>query len=132
MQFLSITDWLWPIGIGLLVGILISARKKHNYTNIVSLGAEEFRQNMRKGQLIDVRSEESFKAGRINGSRNFPGMSAFANMTRFRTDQPIFIYGDKSNGVVRKAARKFIRKGFSPVYILKDGLTEWDHPLKND
>ncbi|HOP56652.1 MAG TPA: rhodanese-like domain-containing protein [Bacillota bacterium] len=132
MQFLSVTDWIWPISIGLLVGILISARKRHNYNDIVYLEADEFRQNMRKGQLIDIRNEEAFKKERINGSRNFPGRSVFSNLNRLRKDQPVFLYSDTDSFKVRQTAKKFIRKGFQPVYVLKGGLTVWSFPLKND
>ncbi len=130
MIMLSIWEWILPIGIGLLVGLLISMRKKYDYSRIIVLEPEEFRLNMRKGQLIDIRSENDFHTRRINGSRNFPHRSIFGSLHRLRADQPVFLYDAKDTATIRKVARKLIRKGFNPVYLLKGGLEAWSFSLK--
>ncbi|MBN2503716.1 MAG: rhodanese-like domain-containing protein [Bacilli bacterium] len=130
MLILSIWEWVLPIGIGLLVGILISMRKRYDYTKIIPLDPEEFRLNMRKGQLIDIRSEDDYHQKKINGSRNFPRRSSFTALHRLRKDQPIFVYDVKDTALLRQVAKKFIRKGFNPVYVLKGGIEGWPFSLK--
>lgn len=130
----SITVWqiLIPVGLGLLLGVLLSGSKKNDYSKIVRLNPEEFRQNMRKGQLLDVRPAEAFALRRINGSRNFPKMSVFQDLSKIRTDLPVFVYDDGDSLVVRRLTRKLIRKGFVRVYVLTGGLSKYPFPLREE
>jgi rhodanese-related sulfurtransferase len=126
----SAFDWILPIVLGLLLGILLSTRKKHDYTQIQTLPADQFSQNMRKGQLIDARSEEQFKAGHILGSRHYPKRSVFDHLSKLRRDQPIYLIVDAKAVFSSALARKLIRKGFRPVYLLEGGLEKWPYPLR--
>lgn len=126
----SAFDWILPIVLGLLLGILLSTRKKHDYTQIQTLPADQFAQNMRKGQLIDARSEEQFKAGHILGSRHYPKQSVFDHLAKMRRDQPIYLIVDAKAVFASALARKLIRKGFRPVYLLEGGLEKWPYPLR--
>jgi len=134
-MFLAIQDvlnWVLPITLGLLVGYMIATRGKNkNKDALVFLNSEDFRQNMRKGQLIDLRSEEAFKKERINGSRNFPKRQILSNLFKLRADQPVFLYAEKTNGAIKSVANKLAKKGFNPIYILKDGFEEWPFTKKN-
>jgi rhodanese-related sulfurtransferase len=135
MVFLAETNawqWILPITLGLLVGIIFSMRRRYDYSQVIILEPDEFRQNMRKGQLIDIRPEIDYKARKINGSRNYPKQSIFQNLSRFRRDQAIFIYDENHTKSVKSVARKLLRKGFQPVYILSGGLKKWNYPLKEN
>ncbi len=116
------------IGGGL--GLLIAKRKKFDFSKIIYLKSEEFRLNMRRGQLIDIRSEENFTKEKINGARNFPKNSVLSKLNVMRTDQPIFIYDEYNTKRVTNLARKLIKKGYQPIYILADGLHDWPYPKK--
>jgi len=126
----SAFDWILPIVLGLLLGILLSTRKKHDYTQIQTLPADQFAQNMRKGQLIDARTEEQFTAGHILGSRHYPKQSVFDHLSKMRRDQPIYLIVDPKAVFASALARKLIRKGFRPVYLLEGGLEKWPYPLR--
>jgi rhodanese-related sulfurtransferase len=130
LETTSAWSWIIPIAIGLLLGALIAARKNYDYSKIVTLDSEEFRMNMRKGQLIDLRSEKDFETKRINGSRNFPKTSIFQTLSKLRKDQSVYLYDNGDVGLVRRVSRKLIRKGFRPIYILKGGLDKWTFNLK--
>lgn len=128
----TVWTWILPIGLGLLLGILISLRKNHDYSQIILLKPEEFRLNMRKGQLIDIRSHEAYSSKRINGSRNFEKMSLFGSLHKIRKDQPVFLY-DETNGLhIRRVSRKLIKKGFHPIYVLETGIENYPFPLKEE
>lgn len=124
------TTWVVVIGAGLLLGWLISRRNSSNKDEIIDLKAEDFSANMRKGQLIDIRPEEAWKNGRINGSRNFPKREILHNLFKLRTDQPVFLCAEKDSGQVRSVARKLLRKGYKPIYILLGGMKDWPYQLK--
>ncbi|MBI9009482.1 MAG: rhodanese-like domain-containing protein [Tenericutes bacterium] len=135
-MFLAITDilnWVLPITLGLLVGYMIATRgKNQNKDSLVYLNAEDFRQNMRKGQLIDLRSKEDFEKERINGSRNFPKREILGSLFKLRADQPVFLYNETGTGTVKSVANKLAKKGFKPVYILKEGFQEWPFIKKSN
>ncbi|MDD3113958.1 MAG: rhodanese-like domain-containing protein [Candidatus Izemoplasmatales bacterium] len=132
MFLASVWEWVLPIGLGLVVGIMITMRKKYDFSQIVFLEPEEFRLNMRKGQLIDVRREDNFNHRRINGSRSFPNRTVFSSLSRLRRDQAIFLYDENCKNSVKRIAKKLIKKGFKPVYVLKNGLEKWPFPIKED
>jgi len=130
-MILAIQDWIWPIVLGISLGLLIAyARNKKDKGSYLLLEADEFRKNMRRGQLIDIRPEDAYNQEKINGSRNYPKKQVFQNLYLLRTDQPIFLYGSKDNGTVKKVAKKMLRKGYYPVYVLKGGLEDWPYPKK--
>ncbi len=128
----TVWTWVLPIGLGLVLGLLISMRKNHDYSQIILLKPEDFRLNMRKGQLIDIRSHEAFEAKRINGSRNFEKMSLFASLHKFRKDQAIFLVDESNNLHVKKVSRKLIKKGYHPVYVLETGIEKYPFSLKEE
>ena len=127
---MSVTTWVVVIGAGLVLGLLISRRNPNNKDQIVDLKAEDFRANMRKGQLIDIRIENAYNLERINGSRNFPKRSLLQNLFKLRSDQAIFLVADKDSGQVKSIAKKLIKKGYHPVYVLVGGIKEWPYQLK--
>ncbi|MFP4477984.1 MAG: rhodanese-like domain-containing protein [Candidatus Izemoplasmatales bacterium] len=130
-MILAISDWIFPIVLGLSLGFLIAyARNKKPNGGILYLEPDEFRKNMRRGQLIDIRSDEDYQKEKINGSRNYPKKSIFQNLYLIRADQPIFLYGDSDKGLVKKVGTKLMKKGYHPVYVLKGGLDEWPYPKK--
>ncbi len=125
-------DWALPISVGLLAGILIATRKQYDYSKIVTLAPEEFRQNMRRGQLVDLRSEAAFTAKRINGARSFPKRTLFGQLNKLRHDMPVFLYDDIQGALVKAVARKLIQKKFQPVYVLQGGFSAWTFAVKED
>jgi len=125
-------DWALPISVGLLAGLLIATRKQYDYKRIVVLDPEEFRKNMRRGQLVDLRPAEAFGARRINGARNFPKREVFSQLSKLRTDMPVFVYDDRQGPLVRAVSRKFVRKNFNPVYVLKGGFAAWTFGVKEE
>ncbi len=126
----DILNWALPIATGLLIGYFIATRNKDYKNHLHLLEAEEFRANMRKGQLIDIRKDANFNQEKINGSRNFPGRSILADLFKLRKDQAVFIVGETDKGLVRRVAGKLAKKGYTPVYILKNGFQQWPYSKK--
>jgi len=130
-MFLDVWTWIWPISIGLLLGLVLSQRKKVDMSKLQYLSSEEFRLNMRKGQLIDIRKESEFQHIKINGARNFEKRTVFSSLHKLRHDQAIFIVAsDKRSMHAKQIAKKLMRKGFMPIYILKGGIENWPYNFK--
>ncbi len=127
----DVTTWVLVIGAGLVIGWFIATRRNNGtHEQVVFLKPEEFRANMRKGQLIDMRSEEAHSNGKINGSRNFPKRSILQSLFKLRTDQAVFLYSDVDTGQIKSVANKLIKKGFKPVYVLIGGFSNWPFIVK--
>ncbi len=128
-MFLAIEDvigWIIPIVLGLAIGMWIASKRGSNTQDqLIYLEAEEFRANMRKGQLIDIRSADDYNKEKILGSRNFPKKEVFGNLFKLRTDQAVFIYDEMNSARAKSVAKKLIRKGYHPVYVLQGGFANW-------
>lgn len=133
-MFLAETDiwtWILPIGLGLAAGWLIArGRQNKNNDSVMLLEADDFNKNMRKGQLIDIRDTDDWKSAKINGSRNFPKRSIISDRFKLRNDLPVFLYEEKGHSKAKSVANKLARKGFNPVYVLKEGFEEWPFQKK--
>lgn len=124
------SSFILPIVLGISIGLLIAFKRNSAGLKLIYLEAEEFRANMRKGQLLDIREKEVFTKERINGSRNFPKKEIFQNLHLIRKDQPIFLYSDTEKGLIKTVGKKLMKKGYRPVYVLIGGLDNWPFPKK--
>ncbi len=96
-----------------------------------ALENEEFKQNLRKVQLIDVREGDEFDAGHILGARNIPFYEMKQRHVELRKDQPIYLYEDGKYAAYRSAIE--LRKhGFEDLYVLKGGYKNWEGRIKRN
>ena len=94
------------------------------------LSEEEFREGMRRAQVIDVREKDVFVAGHILGARSIPYTTFKATHASLRKDMPIYLYDHKQTLAIRAAI--ILRKnGFTDVYILKPGYKQWTGKIKS-
>jgi len=122
---MGIWSYVIAIIIGALVGLIIVSRKNNDYSSIHIINKKDFQDNMRKGQLIDVRKKDKFEENKIKGARNFKKSQFSAKYTKLRKDQSIYIYC--SNGKTSfKSAKKLIKAGYSNVYVLENGFQEYN------
>ncbi|MGY3765965.1 rhodanese-like domain-containing protein [Vagococcus vulneris] len=88
---------------------------------------EELQKNMRKGQIIDVREKEEFNRGHILGARSVPFTIARAHkeyLTAIRKDAPVYLYDNKKAFSINMA-RLLKKEGYTDIYVLKGGYTNW-------
>ena len=123
----------WPLLIiliilGIIAGIFIIMRRESKKA-VVVLSEKEFIENMRKGQLIDLRKKEDFDQGHINGARNIPFAVLTRNPGKLRRDLPIYLYCENGKACKRIASILYV-KGFEKIYQLDGGLANWSGSLK--
>ena len=124
-------DWrllIIAIILGIILGLFIMMRRESKKA-VVNLSEKEFVENMRKGQLVDLRKKEEFDQGHINGARNIPFVMLTRNPGKLRRDLPIYLYCEKGK-VCKRAALVLYGKGYENIYQLEGGLTNWTGPLK--
>ena len=124
-------DWrllIIAIILGIILGLFIIMRRESKKA-VVNLSEKEFVENMRKGQLVDLRKKEEFDQGHINGARNIPFVMLTRNPGKLRRDLPIYLYCEKGK-VCKRAALVLYGKGYENIYQLEGGLTNWTGPLK--
>lgn len=117
--------WIGLIAWGIWELIQFFRRKKA----AKALENDEFKQNMRKVQLVDVRGKDDFDAGHILGARNIPYMQMKQRSGELRKDQPIYLYDDKKT-LSYRSALILKKKGYEELYVLKDGYNKWDGKIK--
>lgn len=122
--------------INIILGILLLAILLHELYIYIQgrrsakvLTEEEFKEGMRKAQVVDIREREDFNAGHILGARNIPYSTLANSYGSFRKDQPIYLYDRKKSLAVRSAI-KLKKRGYKDIYILKTGFQEWTGKTK--
>lgn len=93
------------------------------------LTEEEFREGMRKAQVLDVREKDAFDGGHILGARSMPSSMLKTSMQSIRKDQPVYLYDQRHSTSVR-VARKLKKAGYTDIYVLKNGYDDWKGKIK--
>ena len=111
-SFLIVLDLVLLVIILVMVGIWA-----WNKIQAKSIGGEltneEFKEGMRKAQIIDLREKEPFKRKHIDGARNLPYTMLKYQYTELRSDLPVYLYSD-SKTITLRAARFLKKTGSAP------------------
>lgn len=125
MTVFTLVLWIAIIGWG--IWELVQYFRRKNVAPVLS--KEEFKEKMRKAQIVDVRSADDFDAGHILGARNIPYMQMKQRANELRKDQPVYLYDEKRILSARSAI--ILKKlGYQDLYILKGGYADWDGKIK--
>ena len=95
------------------------------------LTPEEFRKDMRKVQIVDVRERPEFEAGHILGARSIAFTQFKERYLEIRKDQPVYLY-DQRTALSGRAAALLKKNGYDKdrIFILKGGFDNWDGKIK--
>lgn len=119
-----IVDWytiVIAVALGLLMGWIMTQRNKRKPEVVHIINKEDFFNNMRKGQLVDVRKEKDFELDKIKGARNFTKAQLTGKYPKVRKDKSVYLYcnnGRKS----KQIANKMSGLGYIAIYILDGGF----------
>lgn len=78
--------------------------------------------------IADIRDENSFVAGHIDGAYHLTNGSLHSFMQQFEFDQPVVVvcyHGNSSQG----AAQYLVQQGFEQVYSMDGGFESWRQQL---
>lgn len=96
-----------------------------NYSEISSKEATEIIENI-SPLILDVRTEREFNSGHIEGATLIPVQvlsSRLGELDKYK-EEPIFIYCRSGNRST-VAAKMLLDAGFTQIYNLRRGFTEW-------
>ena len=108
---------LWVIN-GILLVIVLAMVFNELYLKIMvkrsakMLTEEEFKETMRKAQVIDVREKDTFDAGHILGARSMPYSMLKTTIGSLRKDQPVYLY-DQKKALSIRAANLLRKNGYT-------------------
>jgi rhodanese-related sulfurtransferase len=121
-------EWIIAIIVGLLVYFIVTkVIFKPRY--LQTLTEEEFKENLRKVQLIDVREPQEYEAGHILGARNIPLSQLKMRLIELRKDKPVYLYCASGNRSMRAAAL-LKRNGYETLCHLQGGFKKWTGKVK--
>lgn len=77
-------------------------------------------------QLVDVRTEEEYRSGRIKNAQNIciTGDDFIAKAEKLDKNKPVYLYC-KVGGRSAKAAEVLKEMGFKIIYDMTGGMEEW-------
>ncbi|MFC3418129.1 rhodanese-like domain-containing protein [Salinicoccus hispanicus] len=122
--------WLIILLAAVVVLLLLVLNGFRNMKSVKSLPEEEFKKDLRRVQLVDLREKEKYEYGHIMGARNIPMMNFSMKMNSLRKDQPIYLY-DQTGRLSIRAGRMLKKAGYTDIYMLKNGISKWTGKIKS-
>jgi len=101
--------------------------KKQDLSTIQMISSDEMEELIKSesNQLVDVRTEKEFEAGHIAGAHNIVYDENFdEKMASLDKSKPVVVYCH-SGGRSKKCAAIMKKAGFTKIYDLKGGITQW-------
>jgi thiosulfate sulfurtransferase len=101
--------------------------------NFSRISTEHAQSMLKEGnaQLVDIRDEQSFAAGHIEGARHLDNTTLQSFIEEADPDQPVIVYCYHGNSS-QPAASFLNEQGFEEVYSMDGGFEDWrsQHPVK--
>lgn len=123
--------------LALLYGILLAVvfqtfnkRRKLMKNHVKKVGSEEFESLRTSGQLIDVRSKEEYKAGKILGARNIPLNEFDTIEKKVLRNKQVLLYCASGKRAM-KAASKLAKLDYTNIIVLKDSFDNYTGKKSN-
>jgi len=118
----------WSIAIsitaGLGLGLVMIYFKDRDFSNVFVLSLKDFTENMRKGQLIDVRKKIIDENDKIKGARHFTPSKITSKNVNIRKDLSVYLYCENGK-LSKRIAKRLSKKGFSNIYVLSEGYKNY-------
>ncbi len=112
---------------GVLLAVVFQTVYKRQRTyrsKITKVKAADFEKKKVQTQLIDVRTKDEFKQGKIVGARNIP-IGDFNNIeTKIIKTKPVSVYC-ASGKRAKKAAKKLANSGYANIIVMNDKLVNY-------
>ncbi len=113
----------------LLVSLFSLAQQNESTLFFKDCTAETFKENLEaladSSILIDARAKRDYKRSRIKGAILGEEINSIFNIVKnYPKNKPIFVYSESGDESLTVSAL-LMRKGYSKIYNLKNGLDDW-------
>jgi rhodanese-related sulfurtransferase len=118
----------WPVALAVITFLAVLFYElRLRQQNVASLAPQEAIRMMNQGAtLLDLRPQQEYADGHINGARHFDAaqiLEASDSLKRYK-ERPLILCCDRGS-VAAAAMRTLTRQGFTKVFTLRGGLTAW-------
>lgn len=116
--------------VGLLI-VVIFLTVKGWMSKVIEISSSKLVELINKEEaiVVDVRSQNNFKQGHITDAYNILPIDikngSLTVINKFK-DHPVIVVCDNGT-LAAKPAADLVKAGFSQVYVLKEGITGWNH-----
>jgi len=111
----------------LAAALVVAYEMRARAQGLVSISPQEVVLLMNQGALlIDLRPQEQYTAGHVNGARQMSGdqiLKAADTLKKYR-EKAVVVYDD-TGSLGASAARQLAAQGFTKAFNLRGGLAAW-------
>ncbi|HWZ63386.1 MAG TPA: rhodanese-like domain-containing protein [Steroidobacteraceae bacterium] len=126
LQFVSLHPYL-GIATALAAALVAVYEMRARSESLISVSPQDLIRLMNQGALVlDLRPQEQYQAGHLNGARQMSGESLLnAGETLKRLKEKAVVVYDDSGSLSGAAVRQLAAQGFTKVAALRGGLAAW-------
>ena len=126
IEFATVHYWLATATV-LVAALVIVYEMRARSEGLVSISPQEVVLLINRGALlIDLRPQEQYAAGHVNGARQMSGdqiLKAADTLKKYR-EKAVVVYDD-TGSLGASAARQLAAQGFTKAFNLRGGLAAW-------
>jgi rhodanese-related sulfurtransferase len=126
LQFVSLHPYL-GLATALAAALVAVYEMRARSESLISVSPQELIRLMNQGALVlDLRPQEQFQAGHLNGARQMSGeslLNAGESLKRHK-EKAVVVYDD-SGSLSGAAVRQLRGQGFTKTAALRGGLAAW-------
>ncbi len=126
IEFATVHYWLATATV-LVAALVIVYEMRARSEGLVSISPQEVVLLINRGALlIDLRPQEQYAAGHVNGARQMSGdqiLKAADTLKKYR-EKTVVVYDD-TGSLGASAARQLAAQGFTKAFNLRGGLAAW-------
>ena len=126
LEYLSHHPWL-ATATAVVAALIVVYEMRARSESLTSVSPQELIRLMNQGALLlDLRPQEQFRAGHLNGARQMSGEEILkaADTLKKHKEKPVVVYDD-TGSLGMAAVRQLAAQGFTRACALRGGLAAW-------
>jgi rhodanese-related sulfurtransferase len=126
LEYSSHHPWLAALAVAAAVAVL-AYELRLRAQSFAALAPQDVIRLMNQGAtVLDVRAQQAFQEGHINGARHFDAAQiakAGESLKKYK-ERPLIVYCDRGT-TAAVTVRALTQQGFTKVFNLRGGITAW-------
>ena len=126
LEYLSHHPWL-ATATAVVAALIVVYEMRARSESLTSVSPQELIRLMNQGALLlDLRPQDQFRAGHLNGARQMSGEEILkaADTLKKHKEKPVVVYDD-TGSLGMAAVRQLAAQGFTRACALRGGLAAW-------
>jgi rhodanese-related sulfurtransferase len=126
LEYLSHHPWL-ATATAVVAALIVVYEMRARSESLTSISPQELIRLMNQGALLlDLRPQDQFRTGHLNGARQMSGEEILkaADTLKKHKEKPVVVYDD-TGSLGMAAVRQLAAQGFTRAFSLRGGLAAW-------